>query len=67
MIFTRTTRSVQSNIKMWGRITRAIRAYFKTTTELDQFITSKRPLSSAEINYWVREYEKRHFNRRHYL
>ena len=57
---------MKSNIKMWRRITRAIRAYFKTTTELDQFITSKKPLSSAEINYWVREYEKRQFNRKFY-
>lgn len=28
--------------------------------ELDRYILSKRPNSVAEVDFWVREYDKRH-------
>jgi hypothetical protein len=29
-------------------------------SDLDQYILSKRPSTTAEVDFWVREYDKRH-------
>jgi hypothetical protein len=29
-------------------------------TELDQFITSKNPTSTAEVEYWIRHFDRNH-------
>ena len=29
-------------------------------TELDQFITSKNPTTTAEVEYWIRQFDRSH-------
>ena len=29
-------------------------------TELDQFITSKNPTTAAEVEYWIRQFDRSH-------
>ena len=52
---------------MLDAIRKAIKAYFENATDLDRFVSSKRPSSSAEVNYWVREFERMQYNRRPYF
>jgi hypothetical protein len=52
---------------MLSFIAEKIKAFFETSTDIDRFINSKCPTNSAEVDYWVREFQRMQFNRRPYF
>jgi len=52
---------------MLSAIVKKLKAFFETRTDIDRFVSSKRPSSAAEVDYWVREFHRMQFNRRPYF
>jgi hypothetical protein len=44
-----------------SKLLEMLKKLFHTPTALEQYVSSKRPSSNAEIDFWIRQYDYKRF------